>query len=605
MRAKLLLVMVAAVVVAAAGCSQQNPMAPMNVLSTVSVGGVNGVVGEYCTTLFAGQDIDAGLVCAEVVDYGDTEELCITYTTTGGWELIEAHLWVGDTYDGYPHTRKGNPKVGNFPHQSGDITGATEYTFCVDLNEFGTEGGTVDLCDLTLYAAAHAVVGIDTDGDGVYDQTETGWGDGDRMVERGNWATYFYIELSCEAGGTPGDETAETAFAYGCDDATCFIGLDDEEGGTFSRWGWTNGPLGEGTYYFDIYAGAGQCDLTKGTLVGLLTVEYYGGTADVTYSTCGSYAMTETHLYVGDEVLARAELHGSPDPGEVGKFTVAPGQYPYIHEGLDTQTDTFSVSGLAGAIYVVAHAVVVGDYSQGDCGERGCVPPETPCTQYGATFTDFSSLPLYPSLTSGATETFTFDLCDDKTVDVQVTGIPSPYFKMGDGVLGGGFWLDEHSVYGDLNLYGVGRMNTRCMANTDNTAYTGANGYTLTWDFGDTPLDHMNCFFIGQFFRTSNVATITAYGPDGATIVDNSVFGFEWLRGETVNHVYSFLEPVAWDPNAGTLTKGSSSGANSGYAFFSIPEGTEIGKLVFDVYDGSNLQCDELNWGIGCVVCVQ
>jgi hypothetical protein len=598
MKAKLFLVLIVVVLVGAAGCSQQNPMMPLNVLSTVYVGSVNNEPG-YCTTLFAGQDIDVGTVCVEVIDNGDTEDLCITYTTVNGWELIESHLWVGDTFGGYPQNRKGNPQVGLFPYHSGDISGATSYTFCLDLNEFGTEGGALDLCDLILYAAAHAVVGIDTDGDGEYDQTETGWGDGQRMVTKGNWATFFSIELSCEFGGGGNEEMGETAFAYDCSVATCFIGADFDDDGFedgYNRWGWSNGPYTPGTYYLDIYAGAGQCILENGVLVGLLTLDYDGATATVTYNTCGTYWIDEIHLYVGNDPLY--------DDG--GGYTISPGQQPIVVEGIGSNEWTEVIGGLSGEIYVFAHAVVFGDYSQGDCGERGCVPPEPPCTQYGATFTDFSSLPLYPSLTSGATETFVFDLCDGKTVDVDVTGIPSPDFKMGDGVLGGGFWLDEHSVYGDLNLYGVGRMNTRCLASPSTSdPYVGANGYTLTWDFGDTPLDHTNCFFIGQFYRTTNVATMTAYGPDGASVVDNSVFAFEWLKGLTTDGRYSFYEPVAWNSAAGTLTKGSSTGANSGYGFFSIPEGTEIGKLVFDVYDSAALQCDELNWGIGCVVCVQ
>jgi hypothetical protein len=368
MKTKLVLILFAAVLIGVAGCSQENPIAPLSALSTVSVGSVNGVPGQYCTDLFAGQDIEAGTVCVEVIDNGDTEELCLTYTTTGGWELVETHFWLGEDLEDMPQTNKGSPKVGNFPYHSGDITGQTEYTVCVDLNQFGTEGGADDLCGMLLYAAAHAVVRKDN-GDGTY-QTETAWGDGGRMVEKGNWATYFTIGLSCEVGGG-GPETGETAFAYDCWDANCFIDIDEdgEPGGDFNRWGWSNGPLGAGTYYLDIYAGAGQCDLSKGVLVGLLTVDYDGSTATVTYNTCGTYYMDEVHLYVGDEILPR-DVNGD--------FTVAPGQYPYTDDDVATNSYTFTIDGLSGDIYVVAHAVVVGDYSQGDCGERGCVPPCVP-----------------------------------------------------------------------------------------------------------------------------------------------------------------------------------------------------------------------------------
>jgi hypothetical protein len=361
MKFKLGLILLAAMLFGMAGCSDQNPMAPLNVLSSLSVYGVNGIPGAYCTTLYAGQDIDAGTVCVEVLDTGPDEYLLVTYTTTGGWELVEAHLWVGDDYLDMPQNRKGNPKIGNFPHQSGDITGQTSHTFTVDLAAFGGEDG---LCGGALLAAAHAALRKeDSPGSGIY-QTETGWGDGDRMVERGNWATFFDIEFSCDISPEPLDENSETAFAYGCDAADCFIGLDDGDGGTFNRWGWTNYIDTEGHYYFDIYAGAGQCNLDAGTLVGELIVEYYAGEATVTYTTCGDYVLTETHLYVGNEILPR-DVNGD--------WTIAPGQYPLKHEDLaDVQTDPYDPVPVTAPFYVVAHAVVKGDYELGSCEEPGC-----------------------------------------------------------------------------------------------------------------------------------------------------------------------------------------------------------------------------------------
>ena len=372
MKTKLTLIVALAILVAMlVGCSKdEGPVVPLNALSALGVYGVNGIPAEYCTTLFAGQDIDAGTVCVEVVDTGDTETLYITYNTTGGWELVETHLWVGTALTDMPQTRKGNPKIGNFPYKSGDITGQTTYTFIVDLAQFG---GEATLCATDLLAAAHAALQLVDDG-GTVIQTETGWGNGDPMVERGSWATYFGIQFTC--ADVPPGQNSETAFAFDCVDALCFIDIPDEG---FNRWGWTNGAYGPGTYYLDIYAGAGQCDITKGTLVGLLTVEYDGATATITYNTCGDYTMTETHLYVGNDILASTNDPDDPDgPG----YTVAPGQYPYIHEGLDNvQTDVFTVDA-SGLIYVVAHAVVWGDYVAGDCGERGCVPPVQPCDEW-------------------------------------------------------------------------------------------------------------------------------------------------------------------------------------------------------------------------------
>ncbi len=344
------------------GCSQESPVAPLNALSTLSVYGVNGVQGEYCTTLYAGQTIDAGTVCLEIVDSGETEDLWVTYNTTNGWELTEAHLWVGQSLNDMPQTNKGNPKVGNFPYNSGDIAGETTYTFIVPLEDFGGEEG---LCGEELLAAAHCAL-RKVDEDGTY-QTETGWADGYRMVSKGNWATFFGIEFVCDPTEPPNEDGSEMAFGYGCESATSFLDLDMDADGQpdFDHWGWTNFVPYDGMYYFDIYVGAAEGDLANATLVGELVVEYFYGQAMVTLNTCGNYTMTETHLYVGDEPLPIYE----------GQYSIAPAHYPYGNSDLpDVQSDSYGPFevGTAG-FYLVANAVVWGDFeNDGDCGERGC-----------------------------------------------------------------------------------------------------------------------------------------------------------------------------------------------------------------------------------------
>lgn len=150
----------------------------------------------------------------------------------------------------------------------------------------------------------------------------------------------------CETPPPP-EPTCETAFAFGGNDATCFLDLD------FSRWGWTNGPLGTGSYEFEIYAAAGQCDLSKGTLVGMLTVDYNGSIANVTFAMESGFVLDETHLYVGNEIL----------PMDNGAYTIAPGQYPYKHDLTEATSDNFSVPA-SGEIYIVAHAVACGVYPE-------------------------------------------------------------------------------------------------------------------------------------------------------------------------------------------------------------------------------------------------
>jgi hypothetical protein len=165
----------------------------------------------------------------------------------------------------------------------------------------------------------------------------------DKEAQNRTFTFDITIDYDCTCT-PPGD--CETAYAYGCSYchhyATCFSYYN------FSNWGWTNGPLPHGDYTFKIYAGAAQCDISKGTKVGYLTVHYHCSTAVVTYHMYYGHKMDETHLYVGNEPL----------PKKNGSYTVAPGQFPLKHDLNNASTDSYVVKGLSGTIYVVAHAVV-------------------------------------------------------------------------------------------------------------------------------------------------------------------------------------------------------------------------------------------------------
>lgn len=334
------------VALAMTSCSKENDLQTddMEALDYVVIANEN-YEGQ---TLFAGQTIDIGKVNVAVVN----DAIEVTYDIMAAdWELTEAQLWLGRVKEEMPQTRNGNPKIGNFPFNAGDITGATSWTFVKPLSELGiTNTNTCE--DFTVFFAAHASVRrVDANGNVV--QTETAWGDGYRLVDRGSWATGFQIDFKCineDVTGGP-SESCETAFAFG-GAANCFLSIDEDGDGNgdFNRWGWYIGPLSQGTTTYDIYAGAGQCDLTKGTNVGTLTVNYSGSTATVTYNMSGPYVMDETHVYVGSEILPRKN----------GDFTVAPGQYGNIKDLTTATTDSYTITGLSGDIYVIAHAVVCG-----------------------------------------------------------------------------------------------------------------------------------------------------------------------------------------------------------------------------------------------------
>jgi hypothetical protein len=146
------------------------------------------------------------------------------------------------------------------------------------------------------------------------------------------------ITPNCGGGEVDGHETA---YAFGGDAASCFINYG------FNRWGWTN-QISEGAYEWPIYAGAGQCDLSKGTHVGTLSVQYADGTVTATYNLFDGFALNTTaHFYAGSTAVPQ-RCNPKSCTG-----TVAPGEYSVQGQG-----NTYSVSGLSGNIYVIAHAEV-------------------------------------------------------------------------------------------------------------------------------------------------------------------------------------------------------------------------------------------------------
>ena len=133
----------------------------------------------------------------------------------------------------------------------------------------------------------------------------------------------------CSSGG----DAIGTAFAYSGNPATAFSAL-----GLATRWGWTINFGGPGSHTYDVYVGAGQNDLSKGTLVGTVTITYTGSTVTATYNLLPGYSILEEHLYAGS---TQAPMRVS---GKKTVPTVAPGQY------------TVNVSG--GSIWVIAHSVI-------------------------------------------------------------------------------------------------------------------------------------------------------------------------------------------------------------------------------------------------------
>jgi len=143
---------------------------------------------------------------------------------------------------------------------------------------------------------------------------------------------------------------SETAFGYhdNAENSKCF----DQAG--FNRWGWTTGPFFE-RQILTLYAGAGQCDLTKGEKVGRVSLRYNHITREgrAYFETYAPYVMQETHLYVGSEMYP---------VDNKGNITVAPGKYPFKHSdlgGVDYDIHYFKdLPDNGNGLYMIAHAVV-------------------------------------------------------------------------------------------------------------------------------------------------------------------------------------------------------------------------------------------------------
>lgn len=306
------------------------PLAPARAQS------ITGIDGNACNPLIAGQNLTVGQVCVSV----DGANLIVEYETSGNWYLSETQAWIGDTLATMPQTKTGNPKIGNFPWKAATID-LQDSEFRIPLSSINAR------CGINFLLAAHAVVyrveGLNTV------QAETAWSTGTRFVAKGNWGTYSSFRFDCSPIVEDPVTSTETAFAYGNGAATCFLDLG------FNRWGWTNGPITEGTYTWPIHAGAGQCDRNKGYYVGNLSISYSAGSLSVIFTAFDSYDFNETHVYAGNNDLPVVKQ------GQKLVETVAPGQYTVTDTLADgTTRHSVTITGLSGPVYVIAHAVVEG-----------------------------------------------------------------------------------------------------------------------------------------------------------------------------------------------------------------------------------------------------
>jgi fibro-slime domain-containing protein len=191
----------------------------------------------------------------------------------------------------------------------------------------------------------------------------------------------------------------DSSYAKHATKSICFIGL---EGGKSNNWGWTNGPLSPGSYSLNIYMHAAQCDISKGELVGTVTVYYTVPFVTVVLNTSSQWCIASDHVYVGSTLMPIV-CHGHNDCS----YTYAPGQFPQHHDR-DSEdcvsSDMFIFDGMNGSnIYVSVHAIICenSQYSSSSSSSMSSVTSESSDLCEGVVCYDWDEC--------------TFDWCDPST----------------------------------------------------------------------------------------------------------------------------------------------------------------------------------------------
>ncbi|MFA8433153.1 MAG: hypothetical protein ACEPOZ_01435 [Marinifilaceae bacterium] len=316
---------------------------------------------EITWDLRAGQDIDVG----SVIVTNDADNIYVTYLLDyqdGNCEdgIVDAefgelHVWVGNDLTLIDNGGECRPSPGQMAGQDGgasfDATGLIEYTFVIPWDQVNLVG-VDDVCnkDLLLNVVTHAEVKL-KDCDGEVTANETAYGgpiDGPEICSGAWW--YFGEYTVCCGDVPPQVPFCETAFAKGGWVWTTGKKSNPEKLPslelTKNRWGWVIELTQIGDTEYEIWAGAGLNNTSKGELVGTLLVSWDGSSASVTYSMLDGYCLEEVHLYAGD----------------MKPTTIAPGQYGNINEfDPNAISHTFNVvledSG-DGSVWLIAHAVV-------------------------------------------------------------------------------------------------------------------------------------------------------------------------------------------------------------------------------------------------------
>lgn len=141
------------------------------------------------TALLAGQSINVGTVTV----WNDENNVYVNYVMSGDYKLKKTHLYVGDC-SAIPVNNSGNPRIGQYPYQTTHgTTGVSSYLYTIPKSSLPASG--------CLCVSSHAeVVAYNASGQIVFSQT--GWGQGQQIVDGGSWAMKFGYCPLYECGET-------------------------------------------------------------------------------------------------------------------------------------------------------------------------------------------------------------------------------------------------------------------------------------------------------------------------------------------------------------------------------------------------------------------
>ena len=305
--------------------------------------------GDAIYTFWAGQTDSVGYVKVS----NDAENIYVEVFSTNGFQNVDENIkmWLGTDLLLLPRSQGGDgaPINGQFPYK--ETVAGNSHTFSIALQDIPGYDATV--CgEQALFVVVHGDV-ISSDENG--GSAETAYsgditGDGNRW-----WYYSAYIPQCCDNSDPDPEYSLETAFAYG---SYVFVtelygkraGSNNPDGLEYlnltrNRWGWANS-LSEGSYEFNIWAGAGLNNTDNGVLVGVANVDVTASGVDIIYLMNPEYKIEEVHAYVSD----------------VPPTTIAPGQYGHT-EYFDPMTGvasySFDVKDTDGdGVWLILHAVV-------------------------------------------------------------------------------------------------------------------------------------------------------------------------------------------------------------------------------------------------------